>query len=54
MDEEEGDVQQPCRTPILMFLVWGDGLVVAATDHPPLEVGGQPAHCVVSERGVCE
>ena len=34
--------------------VWAGGVVVAVTGHPPLEVGGQPTHCVVSERGVLE
>ena len=29
--------------------VWGFGVIVSATGHPPLKVGGQPAHCVVSE-----
>ena len=32
----------------------GGGVVVAATAYPPSEVGGQPAHCVVFECGVCE
>ena len=31
--------------------VWGRG-VVTATGHPPLQIGGQPVHCVVSECGV--
>ena len=34
--------------------VLGGGVVVTATGHPPLEVGGQPAHCAVSECGVHE
>ena len=31
----------------------GGVVIVAATSQPPFEVGGQPAHCVVSEGCLC-
>ena len=41
-------------TPMLKCLCVELVLFVAATDNTPPEVGGRPAHCVVSECGVRE
>ena len=34
--------------------VWGGGVVATTTRYPSPVVGGQPAHCAMSECGFCE
>ena len=43
VEEERGNTGALWYTH-LHVSVWGGGVVVAATGHSPLEVGGQPAH----------
>ena len=52
--KEEGGYTGALRYSHPHVSVWGGGVVVAATGHPSPEIGGQPAHCVVSECGVRE
>ena len=52
--EKDGGDAGTLRNPRPGMSLWGSVVIVSAAGHPPSEVSGQPALCIVTEGGVCE